>query len=77
MSRPSTRRAGCPDQRLDDRREPGLLAGHRATPDPAASLAIAGLTIVGLTAHEISLEHAVGSVEHPASEHEGKLAAAA
>lgn len=44
---------------------------------PASSVAIAGLAIVCLTAHEISLEHAVGSVEHPASEHEGRLAAAA
>ena len=43
----------------------------------ASSLAIAGLTIVGLTAHEISLEHAVGSVEHATSEHEGRQAAAA
>jgi hypothetical protein len=43
----------------------------------ASSLAIASLTVVGLTEHEISLEHAAGSVERPASEGEGRLAAAA
>jgi 2-methylcitrate dehydratase PrpD len=38
----------------------------------ASSLAIAGLTILGLTAHEISLEHAVGQSSTPrASTREG------
>jgi hypothetical protein len=49
----------------------------------ASSLAIAGLTIVGLTAHEVSLERAVNSVRDPSSEtdssteRETRLAAAA
>lgn len=49
----------------------------------ASSLAIAGLTVVGLTAHEVSLEHAVESASAGSSgkdsstEVEARLAAAA
>lgn len=49
----------------------------------ASSLAIAGLTIVGLTAHELSLERAVSSVgdlsteTDSSTEREARLAAAA
>jgi hypothetical protein len=43
----------------------------------AASLAISGLAVVGLTAHEVSLERAAQSVEGTPTEREGRLAAAA
>jgi hypothetical protein len=49
----------------------------------ASSLAIAGLTLVGLTAHELSLERAVSTVSdlstetHSSTEREARLAAAA
>lgn len=49
----------------------------------ASSLAIAGLTVVGLTAHELSLERAVSSVRDVSSEtdssteREARIAAAA
>jgi hypothetical protein len=43
----------------------------------AASLAISGLAVVGLTAHEVSQEHAAESVKDTSSDREGRLAAAA
>jgi putative Mn2+ efflux pump MntP len=43
----------------------------------AASLAISGLAVVGLTAHEVSLEQAAQSVKDSSTEREGRLAAAA
>jgi hypothetical protein len=43
----------------------------------AASLAITGLAVVGLTGHEISLERAAQSAKDAPSGHEGRLAAAA
>jgi hypothetical protein len=42
-----------------------------------ASLAISGLALVGLTAHEVSHEHAGRSARDRSSEGEAKLAAAA
>ena len=42
-----------------------------------ASLAISGLAVVGLTAHEVSHERAAQSVNDSSSEREGRLAAAA
>ena len=42
-----------------------------------ASLAITGLAVVGLTAHEVSHERAVQSVKDSSTEREGRLAAAA
>jgi hypothetical protein len=42
-----------------------------------ASLAISGLAVVGLTAHEVSHERAAQSVKDSATEREGRLAAAA
>ena len=42
-----------------------------------ASLAISGLAVVGLTAHEVSHERAAQSVTDGATEREGRLAAAA
>ena len=42
-----------------------------------ASLAISGLAIVGLTGHEITLEHAVESTANAPADREGRLAAAA
>lgn len=42
-----------------------------------ASLAISGLAVVGLTAHEVSHERAVQSAKDSSSEREGRLAAAA
>jgi FtsH-binding integral membrane protein len=42
-----------------------------------ASLAISGLAVVGLTAHEVSHERAAQSVKDSSTEREGKLAAAA
>ena len=43
----------------------------------AASLAVSGLAVVGLTAHEVSLEQAAQSVKDSSTEREGRLAAAA
>jgi hypothetical protein len=43
----------------------------------AASLAITGLSVVGLTAHEVSHEHAAQSVRDTSTEREGRLATAA
>lgn len=43
----------------------------------AASLAISGLAMVGLTTHEVSLERAAHAVKDTSTEREGKLAAAA
>jgi FtsH-binding integral membrane protein len=43
----------------------------------AASLAISGLAVVGLTVHEVSQEHAAESVKDTSTEREGRLAAAA
>jgi len=42
-----------------------------------ASLAISGLAVVGLTAHEVSRERAGQSVKDSSTEREGRLAAAA
>ena len=42
-----------------------------------ASLAISGLAVVGLTAHEVSHERAARSVKDSSAEREGRLAAAA
>jgi hypothetical protein len=42
-----------------------------------ASLAISGLAVVGLTAHEVSRERAGQSVRDSSAEREGRLAAAA
>ena len=42
-----------------------------------ASLAISGLAVVGLTAHEVSHERAAQSVKDSSTEREGRLAAAA
>lgn len=42
-----------------------------------ASLAISGLAVVGLTAHEVSHERAAQSVKDSSSERDGRLAAAA
>jgi NADH:ubiquinone oxidoreductase subunit 6 (subunit J) len=42
-----------------------------------ASLAISGLAVVGLTAHEVSHERAARSVKDNSTEREGRLAAAA
>jgi hypothetical protein len=42
-----------------------------------ASLAIGGLAVVGLTVHEVTVEHAARSVKAATSEPEGRLAAAA
>ena len=42
-----------------------------------ASLAISGLALVALTAHELSLERAVRSVKDGSGEREARLAAAA
>jgi uncharacterized membrane-anchored protein len=42
-----------------------------------ASLAVSGLAIVGLTAHEVSNERAAHSVNDSPAEREGRLAAAA
>ena len=42
-----------------------------------ASLAISGLAVVGLAAHEVSLERAAQSVTSTSTEREGRLAAAA
>jgi FtsH-binding integral membrane protein len=41
------------------------------------ALAISGLAVVGLTAHELSLEHAAQSTTGTSTEREGRLAAAA
>jgi FtsH-binding integral membrane protein len=41
------------------------------------ALAISGLALVGLTAHEVSLEHAVRAANGTSTEREGRLAAAA
>ena len=43
----------------------------------AAALALSGLAIVGLTANELSLEHAAQSVADTSTEREARLAAAA
>jgi putative Mn2+ efflux pump MntP len=42
-----------------------------------AALAISGLAVVGLTAHEVSLERVAHSVNGSSTEREGRLAAAA
>jgi hypothetical protein len=42
-----------------------------------ASLAISGLAVVGLTAHEVSHERAAQSVKDSSTERDGRLAAAA
>ena len=43
----------------------------------ASSLAISGLAVVGLTAHEVSHEHAARAGKDTSTEREGRLAAAA
>jgi hypothetical protein len=43
----------------------------------ASSLAVSGLTLVGLTVHEVSTEHAVQATEDGSTERDTRLAAAA
>lgn len=43
----------------------------------ASSLAVSGLTLVGLTAHELSAEHALHSAKDVSTERDTRLAAAA
>jgi hypothetical protein len=43
----------------------------------ASALAVSGLALGGLTAHELSVEHVVHSLEDASDEHQSRLAAAA